>query len=350
MQILASEIASLIKGNIEGNAEQLINSVGKIEDAKAGNITFLANPKYSHHLYTTAASVVIISADLVLEKPVSATIIRHPMPYYGFCQVLDKYFNPHQNREGVHPTALISYSAKIGDGVYIGPYVVVEDDAEIGEGAQIYPNCTIGKNARVGKNTIFYAGVNLYAECIVGNNCIIHAGTAIGSDGFGFAPTPDGSYAKIPQIGNVIIEDNVETGANCCIDRATMGSTILRKGVKLDNMVQIAHNAEVGEHTVIAGLSGVAGSTKVGKHCVIGAQVGIVGHITIADGTQIGGQSGIPKSIKEPNQQFIGSPAMPLKEAFKSQVLQRNLPALEQRVRDLENKIKELLNQNNNNQ
>ena len=189
---------------------------------------------------------------------------------------------------------------------------------------------------------MFYSGVKLYSDCHVGNNCIIHAGTVIGSDGFGFAPTPDGTYAKIPQIGNVIIEDNVETGSNCCLDRATMGSTIIRKGVKLDNMVQIAHNAEIGENTVIAGLSGVAGSTKVGKGCVIGAQVGIVGHIAIADGTQIGGQSGIPKTIKEPNQQFIGSPAMPIKEAFKSQVILRNLPQLENRIKELEKHIKEL--------
>lgn len=342
MQISAKEIAGLINGTIEGNADQFITSVGKIEDAKAGAITFLANPKYLNHIYTTAASIVIVSNELVLDKPVNCTIIRHHLPYYGFCLVMDKYFNPHQNRIGIHSTAIISDKAVIGKDVYIGPYVVIEEGAEIADGAQLYPQVTIGKNAKVGKNTLFYAGVNLYAECIVGNNCIIHAGTAIGSDGFGFAPTPDGSYAKIPQIGNVIIEDNVETGANCCIDRATMGSTILRKGVKLDNMVQIAHNAEVGENTVIAGLSGVAGSTKVGKQCVIGAQVGIVGHITVADGTQIGGQTGVPKSIKEPNQQFIGSPAMPLKEAFKSQVLLRNLPALELRVRELENIIREL--------
>ncbi len=345
MQISAKEIAGLINGKVEGNAEATISSVGKIESAAAGDITFLANLKYTHNIYTTEASVVIVSNDLVLDKPVNCTLIRHAMPYYGFCIVLDKYFNPHQNRTGIHPTAIISEKAEIGKDVYIGPYVVIEEGAVIGDNAQLYPQVTVGKNARVGKNTLFYAGVNLYAECIVGNNCIIHAGTAIGSDGFGFAPTPDGSYAKIPQIGNVIIEDNVETGANCCIDRATMGSTILRKGVKLDNMVQIAHNAEVGENTVIAGLSGVAGSTKVGKQCVIGAQVGIVGHITIADGTQIGGQTGVPKSIKEPNQQFIGSPAMPLKEAFKSQVLLRQLPALEMRVRELEQIIKELKQQ-----
>ncbi|MES2619134.1 MAG: UDP-3-O-(3-hydroxymyristoyl)glucosamine N-acyltransferase [Bacteroidota bacterium] len=342
MHIKASEIAALINGTLEGNEDRMISSVGKIESAQAGDIAFLANPKYLNHLYTTTASVVIVSTDLVIDKPVTATIIRHGMPYYGFCIVLDKYFNPHQNRTGIHPTAIVSETATIGSGVYAGPHVVIEDGAKVGDGAQLYANVFVGKNAQIGSKTLLYPGVNLYSECIIGNNCIIHAGTAIGSDGFGFAPTPDGTYAKIPQIGNVIIEDNVETGANCCIDRATMGSTILRKGVKLDNMVQIAHNAEVGENTVIAGLSGVAGSTKVGKQCVIGAQVGIVGHITIADGTQIGGQSGIPKSIKEPNQQFIGSPAMPLKEAFKSQVLQRNLPALEQRVRELEYIIKEL--------
>ncbi|MDP2176538.1 MAG: UDP-3-O-(3-hydroxymyristoyl)glucosamine N-acyltransferase [Bacteroidota bacterium] len=341
-QIKADEIAQLVGGVIEGDASVVILKPGKIEGSQTGDVTFLANPKYANFLYETKASLVIIPSDFVIEKPLSVTVIKHPMPYYAFCMVLNQYFNPHTNRVGIHETAIIHASAKIGENVYIGPYVVIEEGALIGDGVQLYPHVYIGKNAKVGNKTLFYSGVKLYAECIVGNHCIIHAGTAIGSDGFGFAPTPDGTYAKIPQIGNVIIEDHVETGANCCIDRATMGSTILRKGVKLDNMVQIAHNAEVGENTVIAGLSGVAGSTKVGKQCVIGAQVGIVGHITIADGTQIGGQTGVPKSIKEPNQQFIGSPAMPVKEAFKSQVLQRNLPELEKRVRALENIIKEL--------
>jgi UDP-3-O-[3-hydroxymyristoyl] glucosamine N-acyltransferase len=342
MEITASQIAELIQGNIEGDSNTVVSSVGKIENAKPGDVSFLANPKYISHIYDTKASLVIVSNDLVLEKDVPCTIVRHHMPYYGFCLVLNEWFNPHQKRNGIHPTAVISESASIGENVYIGAYVVIEDNAAIGDNSQLYPHVFVGKSAQIGKNTLLYSGVKLYSDCVIGNNCIIHAGTAIGSDGFGFAPTPDGTYAKIPQIGNVIIEDNVETGANCCLDRATMGSTIIRRGVKLDNMVQIAHNAEIGENTVIAGLSGVAGSTKVGKGCVIGAQVGIVGHITIADGSQFGGQSGVPKSIKEPNQQFIGSPALPLKEAFKSQVLLRNLPALEQRVRELENRIKEL--------
>jgi UDP-3-O-[3-hydroxymyristoyl] glucosamine N-acyltransferase len=342
MQINAAQIAELIQGSIEGDASATVFSAGKIETAAEGQVSFLANPKYLNFIYETKASVVIVSNDLVLEKPVQCTIIRHAMPYYGFCMVLNAWFNPHQQREGIHPTAVIAESASIGKNVFIGPYVVIEDDAVVGDNAQLYPHVFVGKKAKIGKNTLFYSGVKLYSDCHVGNNCIIHAGTVIGSDGFGFAPTPDGTYAKIPQIGNVVIEDNVETGANCCLDRATMGSTIIRKGVKLDNMVQIAHNAEIGENTVIAGLSGVAGSTKVGKGCVIGAQVGIVGHITIADGTQIGGQSGIPKTIKEPNQQFIGSPAMPIKEAFKSQVILRNLPQLENRIKELEKHIKEL--------
>lgn len=345
MQISANQIAELIHGKIEGDQSATVTRAGKIESGLTGDVSFLANPKYLNHIYDTEASVVIVSDDLILEKPVKCTIIRHPMPYYGFCLVLNEWFNPHQKRTGIHPSAIIAETAVIGKDVYIGPYVVIEDEAEVQDDAQLYAHVFVGRKARVGKNTILYAGVNLYSDCLVGNNCIIHAGTAIGSDGFGFAPTPDGSYAKIPQIGNVIIEDDVETGANCCLDRATMGSTIVRKGVKLDNMVQIAHNAEVGEHTVIAGLSGVAGSTKVGKHCVFGAQVGIVGHITIADGTQVGGQSGITKSVKEPNLQFIGSPAMPVKEAFKSQVLLRNLPALELRVRQLEQELKQLRQQ-----
>lgn len=342
MQITAAQIAQLINGTVEGNPSAIVTKAGKIESAGSEDVSFLANPKYINHIYETRASVVIVGKEVVFEKPVQATVIRHPMPYYGFCIVLDTYFNPHQDRQGIHPSAIVAESAKIGQNVFIGPFVVVEDHAEIADGAQLYAHVFVGTKAKVGKKTILYPGVNLYSDCQVGDHCIVHAGTAIGSDGFGFAPTPDGSYAKIPQIGNVIVEDHVEIGANCCLDRATMGSTIIRKGVKLDNLVQIAHNAEIGENTVIAGLSGVAGSTKVGKGCVIGAQVGIVGHITVADGTQIGGQSGIPKSIKEPNQQFIGSPAMPLKEAFKSQVLQRNLPALEERVRALERIIKEL--------
>ncbi len=342
MQISAIQIAQLINGKLEGNAEVSVTQAGKIESGRPGEVTFLANPKYLNYIYETEASVVIISDDLVLEKPVKCTIIRHKMPYYGFCLVLNEYFNPHQDRTGIDATAIIAGNAKIGKDVYIGPYVVIEEEAEISDKAQLYAHVYVGRDARVGRNTILYPGVNLYSDCIVGNDCIIHAGTAIGSDGFGFAQTPDGTYAKIPQIGNVVIEDNVETGANCCLDRATMGSTFIRKGVKLDNMVQIAHNADVGENTVIAGLSGVAGSTKVGKGCVFGAQVGIVGHITIAEGTQLGGQTGVPKSIKEPNQQFIGSPAMPLKDAFKSQVMLRNLPALEKRVRELEQLVKEL--------
>ncbi len=344
MNLNASEIAQLIGGTLERDNQKPISGVGKIESASEGDIAFLSNPKYLNFLYTTKASVVIVANDLVIDKDVNCTIIRHAMPYYGFCLVLDKYFNPHQNRVGKDDTAIIHPTANVGKDVYLGAYVVVEEGAVIADGAQLYAHVFVGKNARVGQNTILYSGVKLYSSCEVGNNCIIHAGTVIGSDGFGFAPTPDGSYAKIPQIGNVIIEDNVETGANCCLDRATMGSTIIRKGVKLDNMVQIAHNAEIGEHTVIAGQSGVAGSTKVGKHCVIGAQVGIVGHIQIADGTQIGGQSGVPKTIKEPNQQFIGSPIMPLKDAFKSQVVQRHLPELEKKIHELEKKIIELQN------
>lgn len=341
-KISISEIASLINGTIEGESNVFIQNVGKIESAQSGDLAFLSNPKYLNHLYSTKASVVIVSNDLIIEKPVECSVIRHPMPYYGFCVVLNQYFNPHQNRIGIHPSAIVDSTASIGENVYIGPYVVVEENAQIGDGAQLYAQVFVGNKAKIGKNTILYPGVKLYSDCQIGNHCIVHASSVIGSDGFGFAPTPDGTYAKIPQIGNVIVEDNVEIGSNCSLDRATMGSTIIRKGVKLDNLVQIAHNAEVGENTVIAGLSGVAGSTKVGKQCVIGAQVGIVGHITIADGTQIGGQSGIPKSIKEPNQQFIGSPAMPLKEAFKSQVILRNLPQLELRIRELEQKIKDL--------
>lgn len=342
MQITAAQISQLVQGQTEGDDQALVTAPGKIENSRSGDVSFLANPRYLPHIYETQASVVIIPADLKLEHPVKCTVIRHPMPYYAFCQVLDKWFNPHAVRTGIHPTAILSETASIGKDVYIAPYVVIEEGATIGDGVQLYPHVYIGRNASVGKNTVFHAGVKLYAECHVGDACIIHAGTAIGSDGFGFAPAPDGSYAKIPQIGNVIIGNHVETGSNCSIDRATMGATIIGNGVKLDNLVQIAHNVEIGDHSVIAGQSGVAGSTKVGKHCVIGAQVGVVGHIVISDRTQIGGQSGVTKTLREPGGQYLGSPALPLKDAMKSHVIYRNLPELDQRVRNLEKK------QNNN--
>ncbi|MBC7424890.1 MAG: UDP-3-O-(3-hydroxymyristoyl)glucosamine N-acyltransferase [Bacteroidia bacterium] len=341
MVITAGEIAKLINGKIEGDESKTINAVAKIEDAGAEDLAFLSNPKYTPNLYTTKAAVVIIGNDIVIDKPVNMTLIRHDIPYYGFCMVLDKYFNPHVKRSGIEINAFVSPKAELAEDIYVGAFTVIEENSKIGKGTQLYPQVYIGRGATIGNNCILYPGVKIYSGCIIGNNCIIHAGSVIGADGFGFAPTPDGSYAKIPQTGNVIVGDNIEIGANTCIDRATMGSTIIRKGVKLDNLVQIGHNAEIDQHTVIAAQTGVAGSTKIGKYCMIAAQVGFVGHITIADKSQFGGQSGITKSITVEGQQFAGSPTMPIKQALKARVLERQLPELELRIRALESKHKE---------
>lgn len=338
----AREIAAFTGGLIEGDAEQVIYKVDRLEEADAGSLAFFANPKYESQLYGSKAAVVLVPSQWQPAQAVSFTIIRTANPYYAFCMVLDRYFNPNEHRSGVEDGASVSPFAKIGEDVYIGHSAYVSDEAEIGEGSKVYPQVYVGKGASIGRNTILYPGVVVYAGCKIGNDCIIHAGTVIGSDGFGFAPIGDGSYAKIPQIGNVIIEDRVEIGANCSIDRATMGSTIIRKGVKLDNLIQVAHNAEIGANTVIAAQTGISGSTKVGSRCMIGGQVGFVGHITVADGTQIGAQSGVQKAITEENQQWIGSPVMPLKEAFKAQVLVRRLPDLQARISELEKKIEQL--------
>ncbi len=335
--ISAKEIALFTKSLVEGNEDAIISNVSKIEEAKKGDLAFMSNPKYEQYLYDTNASIVFIKQDFIVKKKTKCVLLRSTNPYYAFCLVLDKYFNPNIHPSGIEHNSFMHKSIiSLDKDCYLGAFAYIGANAIIGKNVKIYPQVFIGENCTIGDNTILYPGVKIMPKCVVGQNCIIHANTVIGSDGFGFAPLPTGEYAKIPQVGNVIIENEVEIGANCAIDRATMGSTIIRKGVKLDNLIQIAHNVEVGKNTVIAAQTGISGSVKIGNQCIIGGQVGFVGHITVANGTQIGAQSGVQKEISVENQQFIGSPIMPLREAFKTQVLVRNLPNLNERIKKLE--------------
>lgn len=345
--IKVKEIAYLVKGTIIGDAERTFDSVSKIDQSIPGSLAFLANPKYEQHLYRTSAGVILVNNQIEIKEEVNATIIQVEDAYSSFCQVLNVYFNIYSHRTGIEQGAYVNESASIGKDVYIGAGSYISVGAKIGDNVKIYPNSFIGENCKVGNGTVFYSGVNLYHDCNIGEDCIIHAGVVIGSDGFGHAPQKDGTYIKIPQIGNVIIEDRVEIGANCTIDRATLGSTVIKSGVKLDNLIQVAHNVEIGENTVIAAHTGISGSVKLGKNCIIGGQVGFVGHIVVADGTQIGAQSGISKDITEAKMQWIGSPIMPLREAFKTQVIYRNLPKLKAQIELLEKELEALKTQAN---
>lgn len=344
MQFTAQQIATLIQGKIEGNPDATIHKVAKIEEADGGSLSFVANPKYEEFLYNSKASIIIVNESLELTNPISPTLIRVKDAYSSFALLLEKYneIKAGMGKKGIDDSAYISPTATIGNDVYIGAFSYIADGATIADGAQLYPGTYVGEQASVGKTSKLFAGVKVYDTCVVGNNVIIHSGTIIGSDGFGFAPQKDGTYKKIPQIGNVVIEDNVEIGSNTTIDRATMGSTIIRKGVKLDNLIQIAHNVEVGENTVIAAQTGISGSTKIGRNCVIGGQVGIVGHIQIADNTSINAQSGLAKSVTTPNTALTGSPAYDYKSSLKSQAIFRNLPDLLYRLGNLEKTVAEL--------
>ncbi len=342
MQFTAEQIAALIQGKIEGNSQTIISEVAKIEEAKQGSLSFVANIKYEPFLYTTQASVIIVNDSIQLQQPVSATLIKVKDAYAAFATLLEKYneiISP-KSKKGIEQPSYISESAKIGKDVYIGAFAYIGDNAVIGDNTQIFPNTYIGNNASIGSNTTINAGVKIYHQCKVGNGVIIHSGVVIGSDGFGFAPQQDGSYKKIPQLGNVIIEDNVEIGANTTIDRATMGSTVIKKGVKLDNLIQIAHNVTIGENTVIAAQAGISGSTKIGENCIVGGQAGIVGHITLAKGSKVNAQSGVSKSIKEENKAVTGSPAFDYNSALRSQAVIKNLPEILKRLEALEKLIK----------
>lgn len=338
MEFSAQQIAQLLNGTVEGDANVTVNNLSKIEEGKAKTLSFLANPIYTHFIYTTEASIVIVNKTLHLEKPVktSCTLIRVDNAYESFAKLLEIYTQIKGNKIGIEQPSFISESAKMGADCYVGAFTYIGQNAKIGNNVKLYPHVYVGDNCEIGDNTTLFSGVKLYYDCKIGANCTVHAGTVIGSDGFGFAPNTEGqAFVKVPQIGNVVIEDNVEIGSNSSIDRATLGSTILHKGVKLDNLVQIAHNAEIGENTVIAGLSGVAGSTKVGKNCMIGAQVGIAGHLKIANGVKVGGQSGIAASIEKEGEIVQGSPAFNSGEFKRSFVLFRNLPKINEKLNDL---------------
>jgi len=339
MELTALAIAEYLGGTVEGDPKATVSEFAKIEEATPGSLSFLSNPKYEHYLYTTKATVVLVNRDLKLEKPVEPTLVRVDDSYGALAKLLQLANAQQPRKQGIHPLACVEKSATLGQGVYIGPYVYVGEEAVVEDNAQIYPHSFIGDRARVGEGTTIYAGVKIYQDCEVGRNCIVHAGVVIGADGFGFAPQPDGSYNKIPQMGNVIVADNVEIGANTTIDRAAMGATRIAEGVKLDNLIQVAHNVEIGEHTVIAAQCGIAGSTKVGKHCMFGGQVGLVGHIEITDGVQIGAQTGVSNSIRKADEPIMGYPAMPLRLFYRTSAIVRRLPEM---VAELE-RIKKLV-------
>ena len=344
MQLTAQELGFLLKGTIEGDASVPVSELAKIEEAKSGSLSFLANPKYEQYLYTTEASIVIVNNDLVLTAPVSATLIRVENAYSAITVLLEMYNTIKLNKTGIEQPSFIHPSATIGGDVYVGAFAYIGPNVKIGNNCKIYPHVYIADGVVIGNDVTFFAGVKVYFDCVIGSNVIIHSGTVIGGDGFGFAPNADGTYTKISQIGNVILEDNVEIGANTTVDRATMGSTIIRKGVKLDNLIQVAHNVEIMSNTVVAAQTGISGSTKVGENCIIGGQVGVVGHITLAKGTQIQAQSGISRSLIEENKKWAGSPAVPYTDNLRSQVVINRLPNLEKRINELEKIITELKN------
>lgn len=345
MQFTATQIAQLIQGTVVGNAHAIVSSFGKIEEATENQLSFLANPKYEEHLYTSKASVVIINQSLQLKQPVTPTLITVPDAYAAFAKLLQFYQGLQKPTvQGVEEHSMVHPSVQLPPKHYIGAFTYISEKVTLGDGCIIFPNVFIGKNVQLGSHVTLHPGVVIYHGCVVGNHVTIHAGAVIGADGFGFAPQSDGSYEKVPQIGNVIIEDNVEIGANTCIDRATIGSTVVKQGVKLDNLIQIAHNAELGSHTVIAAQAGISGSTKLGRGCVVGGQAGIVGHIQLAPGSKINAQSGVTKTIKTPNTSLTGTPASDFTTNLRLQAQVRNLPKLEARIKQLEETLSQLLN------
>jgi len=344
MQFSAAQIALLTDGRTEGDPLAAVSSFGKIEEAVAGQLAFLANPKYEEFLYTTGASVIIVNELLELKQPVNATLIRVPDAYTAFASLLTKYQEiVAQQLTGIQEPSYRSASARIGENVFIGAFAYLGDGVALGNHVKIHPQVYLGNNVRVGDHTVLHPGVKIYHNCVIGAHVTVHAGSVIGGDGFGFAPQADGSFKKVPQIGNVEIEDYVEIGANVTIDRATIGSTVIRTGAKLDNLIQIAHNVDVGHHTVIAAQAGISGSTKIGSGVMIGGQAGIVGHVQIADGARINAQSGVTKSIKSPGGAVTGSPAHDYTSALRSQALSRKLPELEKRLKELEEQVRQLM-------
>lgn len=341
MEFSAIQIATFLSGTVEGNPDVKVYNVAKIEEGAPGMLSFLANPKYSQYLYTTQSSIVLINNDFELQDEVKATLIRVPDAYAAFAQLLGLYQQFMQSKTGVSSLAFVSKDATYGDDVYLGEFAFIGERVKIGDRVKIYPQVYIGDDVVIGDDTVIHPGAKLYAQTVVGKNCILHAGCVLGADGFGFAPQEDGSYKKIPQIGNVVIGDNVEIGANTCIDCATMGSTKIHDGVKLDNLIQIAHNVELGNNTAIAAQTGISGSTKLGNNCVVAGQVGFAGHIHIADRTQIGAQSGVLGNVKKEGEQLMGYPAMNLRDYLRMSVYTKNIEKLVKRVDELEKILKE---------
>ena len=345
MKFTAKQIADLLQGDVVGNVDATVETFAKIEEGFEGALSFLANPKYEQYLYDTKSSIVLVNRDFQPQQEVAATLVRVENAYEAIARLLTFYEQATAKRTGVHPTACIAETAQVGEDCYVGPYAYIGENVIIGKGSQIYAHTVIEERATVGENCIIYPNVSVYHDCVIGNRVILHSGCVIGADGFGFAPGANG-YEKIPQIGIVTIEDDVEIGANACVDRSTMGSTYVRRGVKLDNLVQVAHNCEVGSHTVMSAQVGVAGSTKIGEWCMFGGQVGVAGHITIGDKVNLGAQSGAPGSIKA-NQQLIGTPPMEMKPYFKSQAVFRKLPDMYKEIDALRKELNELKEQLN---
>ena len=345
MEFSAKQIAEFIQGTIVGDENATVHTFAKIEEGIPGAISFLSNPKYTHYIYDTQSSIVLVNKDFEPEKEIKATLIKVDNAYESLAKLLNLYEMSKPKKTGIDPLAYIAPTAKIGKDVYIAPFACVGDNAEIGDNTSLHPHATVGSGAKIGNHCILYPHVTVYHDCRIGNNCILHAGSVIGADGFGFAPSPEG-YEKIPQIGIVVLEDNVEIGANTCIDRATMGATIIRKGVKLDNLIQIAHNVEVGSHTVMASQVGVAGSTKVGEWCMFGGQVGVAGHITVGNRVNMGAQSGVNGSVKD-GKALIGTPPIEFKNYFKSSAVFKKLPDMYLELGSLKKEIEELKKQLN---
>jgi UDP-3-O-[3-hydroxymyristoyl] glucosamine N-acyltransferase len=344
MQLTAATISRMLNGTVHGNPEVTVSEPSKIEEGKEGSISFLANPKYEKYIYETQASIVLVDRSFEPKAELDCTLIRVTDVYNAMAQLLDWYQNGRSHYfEGISTQATIPTSATIGNGTSIGAFTYVATEVQIGANCYIHPQVFIGKGVKIGDDVTVYSGVRIYHDCVIGDNCTIHANTVIGADGFGFAPQSDGSYRKMAQIGNVVLEEQIEIGANSSIDRATMGSTVIRKGVKIDNLVQIGHNVEVGEYTVIAAQTGVAGSTKIGKYCMIGGQVGFAGHLTIADGTKIQAQSGIASSVEQENTALFGYPAIEYNKYIKSYAVFKMLPQLYKKINQLEKTLKRLL-------
>jgi len=342
MEFSAQQIADFLKGTVVGNPDIKVNNISKIEEGKPGTLTFLSNPKYAQYIYTTEASIVLVNNDFVPESEIKATLVKVENSYNALANLLNLVEQSKPQKKGMDSLAFISASASLSDFAYVGAFAFIGENVKIGDSAKIYPHVFIGDNVVIGNNVVIYPGARIYHDCQIGNNCVIHSGAAIGADGFGFAPDENGDYKKIPQIGNVIIEDNVEIGANTCIDRATMGSTLIKQGVKIDNLIQIAHNVEVGKNTVLAAQTGIAGSTKIGENCMFGGQVGVSGHLQISDGTKLGAQAGVNSSIKTPNQAMQGTPAMPYMLFMKSSAIARRLPEMQKTISELQKEIEAL--------